>query len=306
MEHDGYTKTNSLSEQKVRKSGCEPQERCFNMLWTTYKFGIVPTRVYRKLFFNSKFTALHRIKKLVKANYLCQEQRTGLNGRWQENLHSITLKGRKALAEHYQLEVVPQKIRLALSERNHVLELGELRLALVLALRAVTNIRLSSFLSFWELRQKLQCTQGILIPDALVQFEFLPSGEKITWALELDFSTESLAKVKGKIERYQQVFIRQEPFFGNQFFWVGFLAYNQKRLRNISKLLQNGFKRENFFMGKINLLTAENILEQGLVSAIEIDKIPPSQLVYPVSLATIDPLLGSATFADPTLAERPT
>ena len=251
---------------------CVLTDRDHKILWTVLAFaGVARTSELTKLFFGSKYTCLHRLKALRSAGLLELARQAGV-GRMQEHAYRVTSAGRRAVAERYDLplDALPSG-KVSLAEHAHAFALNGLRVELVTALRSWGRHRIASWQSFWDLRVGDRAVAGQLLPDALVAIDQVGDIRGPRWAVEVDFSTESLRVLAAKVEQYGRWLDADGA--GYQ---VVFLAPSWRRARSLAGISARAWWAANCFVGVTSEVTSPDVLHRGLVPARSLASESPS------------------------------
>lgn len=175
------------------------------------------TSSIRSLFFGDPSTCSRRMAKLVALN-LCAVFVPSLNA---ENVYSLTPRGRALLlAEGVDESEIHLGRTPSPASLDHLLAINAIRVALVVACRARTDVSIDLFLSDLDLRRVSGFSTARYQPDALVRLvvddnDAAPSERSIGLTVEWDAGTESpryFAEHKGKVLR--ELHTAGEPCWG--------------------------------------------------------------------------------------------
>ncbi|MBI5529775.1 MAG: replication-relaxation family protein [Deltaproteobacteria bacterium] len=255
-----------MTETRTSRTGRQKQiavivERDFKILYTVGRFGLASTRHLSALYFRGiNNTAHKRLRTLFNAGFL---EAHVLLGSTSSTLYTLTLHGRKALAERYALEdeLLPIPRTLDVADLKHRLAVLDVRVALVLATRMDPALRLVHFFTGGEVMHITQPAGFRVIPDALVLVE--KDNQSALHLLEVDLGTEPLSVWEKKARGYAEALRFQTPLLDQSTWRILIVAPGTTRLTAIAKVFSMQIQVEHFRLLDLSTLTPETFLNQA-------------------------------------------
>lgn len=175
-------------------------------------------------------TGIARLRRLYDAKFVAVRAQD----RMAENIYSLGPKGRAWLLER-GAEVGP----LPRGNLAHHLAIVRVWTAIVLEAQRTPGLHLDLVQADWSIRQHVPASAPV-IPDALVQLT-VPDLGPIRLAFEIDLTTETVAVLRDKIDRYETLRQTDDGLFGWQRFTlaVALVGAALTRQRAIQQLLNS-------------------------------------------------------------------
>lgn len=257
-------------------------ERDLELLRALGRMRLATTSQIRRLFFTGRTATTRRLEKLH-ALGLLRVHLLELNA---ENLYGLSPKGRTLLvAEGMSAEELHVQ-RSIVRPDAHLVALNDVRVALVLAIRARPDVQVEFFYADHDLkRQALLEARKIprYLPDALIRI--VPEGaEPVSLVIELDLGTEHRAQFAPKVTTTVDHARRGAPLWGLSNFRPLLLAEGTERLRYLAEVIVKGGGGDLWLLADL-----ENFLRSPfgavLASASAVARTPSGQpLSYPWAL----------------------